>query len=348
MTKLQTTRPLKFYQSIPKIDLHRHIEGSVRLTTLMDVGRTGGMTHVETDYLRSLVQIMEDEPYTFENFLSKFSTLRNFFNSPEVIQRITYEAIEDASIDNIKYLELIFTPVALSCSGKYSLSEVMDWVIQAANDGERDNGVITRLIPSVNRHESLELAEQVIQLAVDRKDKGIIGVDLAGNEADFPAARFIGAFKEGREAGLAISIHAGEWGGAANVREAIEDFGAARIGHGVRILEDPEVVDIARERQTVFEVCITSNYQSGVVPVLKNHPLPEMLSKGLNTTLNTDDPSISQITLGHEYKLACEKLGISSSAMFQQNLAAVDAAFLPEADRKNVVADLEEIVKKCM
>ena len=196
-------RPLKFYQTLPKVELHRHLEGSVRLSTLIDIGRTHGITTVGTDYLRSLVQIMEDEPYTFENFLSKFKTLRDFFCSPEVVTRITYEAIEDAALDNIRYLELRFTPVALSNSEEFPLGEVMDWVIEAAKTGEKDNGVITRLIASVNRHESLELAEKVIQLAIDRKDAGVIGLDLAGSEANFPAAPFIGVFREAVEVGYA-------------------------------------------------------------------------------------------------------------------------------------------------
>ena len=130
------------------------------------------------------------------------------------------------------------------------------------------------------------------------------------------------------------------------MREAIEDFGATRIGHGVRILEDPSVVDIAKEHGTIFEVCITSNYQSGVVPQLKDHPLPVMLSKGLNTTLNTDDPSISQITLGYEYKLACEELGLSLSALVRQILTSANAAFLPDADRDKLVSEIDQLLSK--
>ena len=341
MSSSKTKRPLKFYQAIPKVDLHRHLEGSVRLSTLIDVGRTDGIANVGTDYLRSLVQIMEDEPYSFENFLSKFATLRKFFQSPEVISRITYEAIEDAAIDNIRYLELRFTPAALSKAEEFPLGEVMDWVIEAAQEGERENGVITRLIAGVNRHESRDLAEKVIQLAVDRKDDGLVGVDLAGSEADFPATQFIGVFKEAQEAGMHITIHAGEWGGAPNVREAIAAFNAERIGHGVRVLEDPTVVDIAQEHETVFEVCITSNYQSGVVPVLRDHPLPMMLSNGLNATLNTDDPSISQISLSYEYKQACEELSIPLSILFERNLASARAAFLPDDERQTFVETLK-------
>jgi adenosine deaminase len=346
MSPLTTKRPLKFYQSIPKVDLHRHLEGSVRLSTLMDIGRSHGITNVGTDYLRSLVQMMETEPYTFENFLSKFVTLREFFCSPEVIRRIAYEAIEDAALDNVRYLELRFTPVALSRTEDYPLGEVMDWVVEAARMADQDNDLITRLIASVNRHESLDVAEQVIQNALDRKDVGIVGLDLAGSEANFSATPFLDIFKEAQQAGMHITVHAGEWGGADNVRQAIEDFGANRIGHGVRVMENPSVVAMAREREAVFEVCVTSNYQSGVVPVLREHPFPKMMSKGLKTTLNTDDPSISQITLGHEYKSICEVLGIPLSKVVGRNLAAVKAAFLPERARMDLFKSMELDLRK--
>src|SRR5262249_16830554 len=160
-----------------------------------------------------------------------------------------------------------------------------------------------------NRHESHELAEQVAWLAAEHKDNGIIGMDLAGNEAEFPSEPFYGVFKEAKQAGLHITIHAGEWGPAANVREAIQELGAERIGHGVGVLEDDSITDLAKERGTAFEVCVTSNYQSGVVPALGEHPLAAMLERGLNVTINTDDPSISRITLSHEYHIVCDDLG---------------------------------------
>jgi len=341
MTPTKTRRPLKFYQALPKVELHRHLEGSVRLNTLIDIGRSHGIDIKGTDYLRPLVQVLEDEPYTFENFLSKFAILREFYRSPEAISRITFEAIEDAALDNIRYLELRFTPVALSRAEDFPLSEVMDWVLDAAKAGERENGVITRLIVSVNRHESVEMAEKVVQLAVDRKDTGIVGVDLAGSEANFPAAPFSDIFKEAQKAGLQVTIHAGEWAGSDNVREAIEVFNANRIGHGVRVMEDPSVVAIARERGVVFEVCVTSNYQSGVVSVLTDHPFPEMLSNRLNATLNTDDPSISQITMSYEYQIACEELGIPLSKLAGRILASARAAFLPDDERQSLVDSLE-------
>lgn len=334
-------RPLEFYQSLPKVELHRHLEGSLRLVTLLEVARAHGIDLLGTDRLRPLVQVHADDPYTSQNFLSKFETLRKFYRSPDVIARITQEAIADAAQDNIRYLELRFTPVALSKVEDFPLGEVIDWVIAGARSAQEEHGVITRLIASVNRHESPELAAQVAQLAADRHHQGIVGLDLAGNETSYPAAPFAPIFAEARQAGLHITIHAGEWGGAGNVAQAIAQLDAERIGHGVRVLEDPAVVALARERRTTFEVCMTSNYQTGVVAPLSEHPLLAMLEAGLNVTINTDDPSISQITLSDEYYLACERFHLSLEALRERVVAAARAAFISEAERQSLVASLE-------
>jgi adenosine deaminase len=335
-------RPAEFYQSLPKVELHRHLEGSLRLLTLLEVARAHGLDLLGTDRLRPLVQVREDDPYTSQNFLSKFETLRKFYRSPEVIARITQETVADAAADNVRYLELRFTPVALSKAENFPLSEVIDWVIQGAQQAQAAYGVITRLIVSVNRHESPDLAAQVVAQAAERRDGGIVGLDLAGNEAQFPSAPFADVFQEARRAGLHTTVHAGEWGGAGNVAAAILQLGAERIGHGIRVMEDPAVVALARERGTVFEVCVTSNYQTGVVPALTAHPLQAMVAAGLNVTLNTDDPSISQITLGEEYRSACENLGLSLAELHGRVLAAARATFLPEDERASLAAAVEQ------
>lgn len=332
---------MQFYRSLPKVDLHRHLEGSVRVKTLAEIGQDLGIHKTGTSALRPLVQIGENEPYTFENFLSKFATLRLFYRSPDVIGRITREAIEDAAKDNVRYLELRFTPVALSKAEGFPLDQVIDWVIEGAEAGEEEFGVTTRLIASVNRHESSDLAEQVAWLAMERKYRGIVGLDLAGNEAEFSAQPFKGIFGEARQEGLKVTVHAGEWGGAQNVLEAIEDFEVARIGHGVRIMEDKVAVAMARESGTVFEVCLTSNFQSGVVSDLKAHPFNDMLDAGLNVTLNTDDPSISKINLSQEYCRACETLGLPISTLFERIMAAAQAAFLPDDAKKSFIKALQ-------
>jgi adenosine deaminase len=344
--RTRTQRPIEFYSSLPKVDLHRHLEGSLRLSTLTEIGRKHGIDLMGTDHLRPLVQMGENEPYTFENFLSKFAMLRLFYRSPEVIGRITREAIEDAAIDNVRYLELRFTPVALSRAEDFPLGEVMDWVIEGVQSGESKFDIKTNLIASINRHESVALAEEVAQLAVERKDLGIVGLDLAGSEASYPAAPFLNIFKEAQNEGLQITVHAGEWGSAENIREAIEVFGSQRIGHGVRVMEDPNLVALAREHQTTFEVCITSNYQSGVVQRLEEHPFTKMLSSGLNATLNSDDPSISQIVLSNEYRLANESLGVPLAKLRDQTLAAAKAAFLPKKEGETLAQALAEEYQK--
>jgi adenosine deaminase len=334
-----------FYQALPKVELHRHLEGSMRIRTMMEISQAYNLGLLDINHLQSLVQVNDNDPYTSQNFLSKFQVLRKFYRSPEIIQRVVWEAIEDAAADNVVYMELRFTPVALSRVGGFPLGEVIDWVTEAAQKADQQFGCKTRLIASVNRHESVELASQVIALAVDQKEAGIVGVDLAGDETRFPASPFRGVFAEAQQAGLHVTIHAGEWGGASNVANAITELRSDRIGHGVRVLEDPTVVTLAREHGTAFEVCVTSNIQSGVIPSLEEYPLLGMLSEGLNVTINSDDPSISQITLSDEYCLVCEDLGLPLESLPQRVYAAAQASFLPQKERDELTQKVEHQFK---
>ena len=346
MSNMFTPAPDEF-RKMPKVELHRHLEGSLRLATMIDVARKHGMTMpANVVRLSRLVQVQDEDNFTFDNFLSKFNTLRMFYRSPEVIDRITYEAVEDAAKDNVRYMELRFTPVALSRAERFPLEDVTNWVCKAAKGAAKKYGVMVRLIASVNRHEPLELAEQVAWLAAERINEGIVGIDLAGNEAQFPAKPFIPLFNEARQAGLKITMHAGEWAGAANVREAIEQFSTQRIGHGVRVLEDDFTTALAREHGTAFEVCITSNYQTGAVESLPKHPAPKMLEQKLNVTFNTDDPSISQIVLSNEYRSAVEDLKISREVLKERIVAAALASFLPDGEKKKLAESLKKELSK--
>lgn len=337
------TAPLNKYAALPKVELHRHLEGSLRLTTMLDIARQHGVTvPVSMFNLSGLVQVQDQDPMTFTNFLDKFKTLRLFYKSPDVIHRVTEEAVEDAAKDHVRYLELRFTPVALSRAEGFPLHDVVDWVIKSSQAAAKKYEIKVGLIASVNRHESHELAEQVAWIAAEHMKNGLVGLDLAGNEAEFASEPFYGIFKEAKQTGLRITIHAGEWGPAENVREAIENLGAERIGHGVRVLEDENVTALAKESGTTFEVCVTSNFQSGVVNDLKQHPLPRMIEKGLNTTINTDDPSVSRITLAREYQYACEDLDISIDSVKQCILNAAQASFLPDVEKAEFVSSLKK------
>ena len=341
-------RSEEFYRSLPKVDLHRHLEGSLRFETLRELARSQGMDLPPTAQLRTMVQIQEGEKFTFQNFLSKFSTLRLFYRSPEIIARITREAIADAAADNIRYLELRFTPVALSKAQGFPLAQVMDWVISGARRAEKDFGVITRLIASINRHESPKLAAQVSYLAAERREMGIVGLDLAGNEAEFSADPFIKILKNAQKEGLHLTVHAGEWGAAENVTQAIDLLGAERIGHGIRVLESENATRLALERQIPFEVCITSNYQSGVVPETAAHPIGRMLTKGLNVTINSDDPSISTIQLSDEFRLVCEVLDMPLEILRGRIIAAAWSAFLPNHEKEYLAQALDREFSECL
>ena len=339
MSKHSRNTPLRpALASLPKIELHRHLEGSLRLTTLRDIALEYKLDlPVRTvEELRPYVQVTNDEP-NYRNFLEKFNVLRRFYQSPEVISRVTYEVIEDAAHDNIRYFELRCTPAALAKTRSYPLPEVTHWTLLAVDRARRDfPNIQVELIASINRHESLEIAETVTQIAVDHKDV-IVALDLTCDEVNYPAAPFAPLFQEAKRAGLGITVHAGEWTGPATVRHAIEALGAERIGHGVRVVEDPNVAALARERGVAFEVCVTSNLQSGVVQRLADHPLPHMDQLQLKTTINTDDPSVSDITLTDEYEAVIEDLCFTPDDIKNAVITAASCAFQPPAERERLV-----------
>ncbi|HEY43085.1 MAG TPA: adenosine deaminase [Anaerolineae bacterium] len=325
---------------LPKIDLHRHLEGSLRIETLIELVRREELDlPSDKNALQAIVQMQPDEPRTSANFLAKFTHLRHFFRSPEIIHRVTWEAIADAAADNVRYLELHFTPLALSDVGDFPLSEVVDWVVEAASTAAVEHALHLGLILSVNRHEGVKFAEQVAKIAVDRKERGVVGLSLAGDESNYSAEPFEPIFSAVREAGLGISIHAGEWAGPENVRYAIEVMGAPRIGHGVRVMEDQEVIRLARDRRVAFEICLTSNVQTGAVSSIREHPMPRMLQAGLQVTLNTDDPGVSDTRLSDEYALAMREFDLSLESIRGLNLTALQASFLPPGKKANLESE---------
>ena len=316
-------------QEMPKVDLHRHLEGSIRLETIAEIVREASLPlPQDIEALRRVVQVVDGDPKNPRHFLSKFTSIRQIFRSPEIIQRITVEAVEDAARDHVRYLELRFTPAALAQSGVFNLEDVTQWVIDAAAEAASAQGIEVGLIVSVNRHESLELAEEAARVAADHIQHGVVGLDLAGDEVEFPAQPFQSILTNAKQAGLGLTIHAGEWTGAETVRHAIAELGADRIGHGIRVLEDPQVTSLATERGIPFEVSIGSNYLTGVIASLDAHPLPQMIQAGLRTVLTTDDPSIFGTTLSREYQHAVDHLGLSLEALKGLTLTAAQASFL--------------------
>ncbi len=330
-------------QAMPKIDLHRHLEGSLRLESLLAIAREFNldlpMDGLEA--LRPLVQVTDDPP-DHEVFLSKFQVLRQFYRNPELVKRLTYEVIADAAADNVHYLELRFSPQALTRVNEYTLHDAVHWVREAAQHASRDFAIEVGLIITLVRHDPLEQAEMVVDAAERHVGRGIAGIDLAGDEVAFPPGPFTPIFKRAHEAGLGITIHAGEWASADGVKQAIEDLYADRIGHGVRLVENSRIARMVRERGVALEVCLTSNVQTGVIHDIRHHPLADLLNFGLQVTINTDDPTVSNITLTDEYEIATTLLNQSYTDLRQMILNAAEAAFLPEESRKRLVTYFED------
>lgn len=330
--------------ALPKIELHRHLEGAVRLNTLVEIAQQYKieLPAYDPDGLRSYVQITPDSPMDSAHFLSKFDLLRRFYYSQEVIQRVAREAVEDAFADNIKYMELRFTPKALSKLMNFPFDQVVDWVCQAVNAAQQTYDIKVRLIVSMNRHEGIKEGERALQAALAHRSNGVVGIDLAGQEAGYPGTPFFTLFKTAQKAGLGITVHAGEWAGPGNIRDAILQMEAQRIGHGVRVVEDSTIVQLARERGTTFEVCPTSNLQSGAVASKQHHPLRDMADLGLKTTINTDDPAVSNITLSDEMLFSMQGLGLTLDEIKKATLNAARSAFLPEEERDTLVSYFSE------
>ncbi|MBC7872301.1 MAG: adenosine deaminase [Chitinophagaceae bacterium] len=331
-------------RALPKIELHRHLEGSVRLETLVDIAQQHGieMPEYEPETLRPFVQMIPDEPRTWQNFLAKFKVLRQFFLSPGIITRITREIIADAAADNIKYMELRFTPQALCQISRCTPEDVVALVCETTAASAAEHGIDVRLIVSINRNESLEIGERALYAALDNREHGIVGFDLAGSESGFPATPFRELFRKAEEGGLGLTLHAGEWDGAQSVWDAVGNLGAERVGHGIRVLEDPGIVRVLMERGVVLEVCPTSTVDSGVVASFSSHPIPQLIANGLKVTINTDDPSVSAITLSDEIDRTMVHLAFTMDDVKRHTLIAAHAAFLPEKERAALVAKFEK------
>ena len=329
--------------ALPKVELHRHLEGSLRLTTLDEINREFHLGFPEDDMevFRGYVQIT-DEGGDYRTFLSKFVNLRRFYQTPEIIQRFAYEAVADAAADNIRYMELRFTPMAAAKAQNFALEEVTDWVIDAVARAQKDFPIKVRLIVSFNRNEDVSIGQRATRIAIDNKNHGIVGIDLAGDEANYSAEPFTFLFQQAMQEGLGTTVHAGEWAGVQNVLYAIEMIGAQRIGHGVKVMDNSSAIALARERGTVFEVCVTSNVQSGVFQRFIDHPFKIMYDIGLKATLNTDDPTVSNITLADEAHIVAASMGFTLDDLKQMTLMAAEASFLPPEEKQQLMEQLKK------
>lgn len=327
------------HPDLPLIDLHRHLDGNVRLETMIDLAKQHDI-HLPADTvdaLRPFVQVTE--PLTdIMAYFKKFELLTSIFVDYDACRRVAYENVLDAAEEGIDYIELRFSPVFMAEPHGLDPVGVVEAVIAGIAQGRSAMPSIkVNLIGIISRTYGVEVGFKELNALLKFRDE-IVGLDLAGDEANYPAVLFVEHFKLARDAGWGVTVHAGESDGPESVWHAIRDLGAVRIGHAVRILEDPALVDDMRERGIGIEANLTSNVHTNTVPSYQAHPLKAQMDLGLLATINTDDPGISPVTLAHEYTVAARAAGLTpaDTRKAQQNALAV--AFLSDDEKSALMA----------
>jgi adenosine deaminase len=321
-------------RDLPLIDLHRHLDGSVRLETILDLGRQHHLPLPAWDVegLRPYVQVTEPIPGVMA-FIARFKWMVGVLVDTEACARITYENVEDARNEGIDYIELRFSPKFMAEPHHLDQVGVVTAVVEGVQQGQRDFGLRVNLIGIISRTYGVESGWQELDALLSQRDH-LVGLDLAGDEVNFPAVLFKDHFARAREVGWKVTIHAGESAGPESIWQAIRDLGASRIGHAVRAIDDPALMETMLANHIGIETNLTSNLQTTTVPDLSRHPARQFLESGLLVTLNTDDPGISGIDLPHEYNIAAPQAGLSEDQIRQAQRNALEIAFLSEDEKK--------------
>jgi adenosine deaminase len=336
------------------LDLHRHLEGSLRPETLWAFHQAQGQRlHASLGALRRALVVPAGECPGFMGFLSRFAALRFRYGGLNEIERLAREAVEDAALDGVVHLELRFSPIFLArrlhdqpeCDPFIAppppsdeIETVAEALVRGARGEAQRRNVSIAFILCLNRAGGMVLNQPAADLLRRPVGAAIAAVDVAGDES-LPLDELKPLLAEWREAGKALTLHAGEdprGDGSTRVREAVLLHGATRIGHGIRAIEDAGTVSMLRERGTVLETCLTSNVQTGAAASYEAHPLKRLLAAGVRATLNSDDPSISGIRLSDDHGWALTRAGLSRDDLRQATLNAVDGAFLANADRERL------------
>jgi adenosine deaminase len=312
----------------PLCELHRHLDGSIRVETVVDLAREHGIALPADDVagMRPFVHVDENEPGLMA-FIARFRYLTEVLVDYEACHRVARENVQDAAAEGIDYIELRFSPWFMAERHGLDPAEVVRACVDGAREGERETGVVTGLIGILSRTYGPETCQLELDALLASRDE-LVAVDLAGDEKGFPAPLFREHFRQVRDAGLHVTIHAGEADGPHSVWSAIRDLGAERIGHGFRAVEDPALVDHLVTSGIGLESCPTSNLHISAVDSYAHHPIGALAAAGVRFCLNTDDPGISNITLEHEYAVAGPATGLGPELLLASQRNALDMAFL--------------------
>jgi adenosine deaminase len=328
---------LAFFERLPKTDLHVHLDGSLRISTILDLAESQGIT-LPAQTPDELLRAMNCGVRTgsLVEYLKAFDVTLRVMQTEESLSRIAYELCEDAARENVRYMEVRYAPM-LHTRGGLRLTTVVEAVLSGLSRGREHFGVNAKVIICGIRNISPESSLEMARLAVAYKNRGVVGFDLAGAEYDHPPKHHRDAFDLIRKNNINCTIHAGEAFGPESIAQAIHVCGAHRIGHGVRLWENGDLLAYVIDHRIPLECCPSSNVQTGAVPELSRHPIKLYHDLGLRVTVNTDNRLITDTTVSRELYLCYTQLGLSLDDIKRIILNGFKAAFLPFHQRQDYV-----------
>ncbi len=329
-----TALTLEAIQRLPKTDLHVHLDGSLRIQTILDLAHKDNipLPANEPDALKHAMHCGETTGSLVE-YLKAFDVTLRVLQTEESLFRAAYELAADAAAENVRYMEVRYAPMLHTRQG-VSLTRVVEAVLSGLRAAQTDHGILSNVIICGIRNISPESSLEMAQLAVAYKGRGVTGFDLAGAEYDHPAKHHREAFQLIRNNNINCTIHAGEAYGPESVKQAIHVCGAHRIGHGCRLREDGDLLHYVNDHRVTLELCPSSNVQTGAVKDLASHPLKLYYDLGLRVTVNTDNRLITDTTVSNELYLAHRHMGFSLGDLKQVVLNGFKSAFLPFHERR--------------
>ncbi len=320
--------------TFPIIELHRHLDGNIRLQTIIDLARQHHIPLPAWDVngLRPYVQVTDPQPGVMA-FISKFHWPMAVLMDSEACRRVAYENVDDAKRDGVDYIELRFSPWFMAETNGLDPFMVVESVIDGISAGVRDFGIKVNLIGIISRTYGAEIATKELDALLSQRTH-ITALDLAGDEAHFPPEMFRKHFERAREAGWHVTVHAGEICGPESIWHALLDLKAERLGHALSAVRDSNLMGYLAEHRIGVESCLTSNVQTSCVADYATHPLRTFLEHGICASINTDDPGISGIDLPHEYYVAAHKAMLPDEQILQVQINALDSAFLSNEEKQ--------------
>ncbi|MFD1007543.1 adenosine deaminase [Oceanisphaera ostreae] len=325
---------------LPLLDLHRHLDGNIRPATILDLGQQFNMSLPGTNLesLRPHVQVLDNAP-DLVSFLAKLDWGVKVLGSYDACRRVAFENVEDLQTAGINYAELRFSPGYMAMTHGLDPQGVVEAVLDGVAAGSRDFSIPVKLIGIMSRTFGQQACEQELAACLAYKDR-LVAMDLAGDELSFPGELFTEHFKRVRDAGLQITVHAGEAAGSASIWQAIKELGAKRIGHGVKAVQDESLLDYLAEHRIGIESCLTSNLQTSTVAKLSHHPIHQFLARNIMVCLNTDDPAVQGIELRHEYTTAAQAAGLTSNQIRRCQENALEMAFISKDEKAALISKI--------